>query len=278
MRACLALFWQALYTKKLQEGLSPTTVRSIHLRLHHALKDALRLGLAAVNVSEKVSPPRAAHHEMQTLSEEQARQFLQAAAGERFYVLYVLALTTGMREGELLALRWQDVDLEQALLQVRLTIQESRRQGEHGNLIGMYILVEPKTAKSRRRISLAPIAVSALRAHRKRQNEERLRLGPAWDTTYDLVFPNSIGRLMDPRNFLLLFRRILTRAGLPRLRFHDLRHTAATLLLRRGINPKVVAEMLGHASVRITLDIYSHVTPDMQETAAMVMEAVFGGS
>lgn len=182
-----------------------------------------------------------------------------------------------MREGELLALRWQDVDLEQALLQVRVTIQESRRQGENGKLVNVYILAEPKTAKSRRRISLAPVAVEALRAHRKRQNEERLLLGPAWDTTYDLVFPNTIGRLTDPHNFLVMFRRVLKKATLPRLRFHDLRHTAATLLLRRGINPKVVAEMLGHASVRITLDLYSHVAPDMQETAAMVMEAVFGG-
>ena len=121
------------------------------------------------------------------------------------------------------------------------------------------------------------VAYTALRVHRVRQAEERLAIGSAWDTTYDLVFPNTIGKPMDGTNLLHYhFYPLLKRSGLPRIRFHDLRHTAATLLLGRGVNPKIVREMLGHASIGITLDIYSHVLPDMQQHAAAEMDAALG--
>lgn len=257
---------QALYTAKLAEGLSTTTVNHLHQVLHRALDTALRLDLVVRNVCERIDPPRMRHHEMTTLSEEQAHTLLVAAEGDRFETLYVLALATGMRQGELLALRWRDVDLEGGTLQVRATLQ---------NTATGFVFAEPKTAHSRRRIALSRTAIAALKRHRLRQAEERLRLGPAWHEM-DLVFPNSIGKPMDGLHLLQRnFYPLLEKAGLPRMRFHDLRHTAATLLLGRGINPKIVSEMLGHSQVGITLDLYSHVTPHMQQQAADAIDAAF---
>lgn len=259
---------QSFLTKKQKEDLSSTTVRSIHGVLHRALADAERMGLVQRNVTKQVRPPRRNTAEIQTMNEDEAQRFLAATVGSRFEALYVLALTTGMREGELLGLRWQDLYLEEAYLQVRMAVQEAEKG---------YIIAEPKTAFSRRRISLTPTAVEALRIHRIRQKEERLQCGAAWDTTQDLVFPNTIGGLMIPHNLAKRdFKRILQSAGLPDLHFHCLRHTAATLLLRRGVHAKVVSEMLGHADISITLRIYAHVTPTMQQTAVDVMEHIFG--
>lgn len=256
---------QRLYSQKLEEGLSPTTVFYLHAVLHRALGQAERWGLVARNVASLVTPPRAARQEMKTLSPEEARRFLEAAQGERLYALYVLAITTGMRLGELLALRWRDVDLERGVLRVTATLQKTRDG---------YLFAEPKTERSRRQVVLSPSAIEALREHRLRLLEERLRLGDAWED-HDLVFPNEIGRPLDRTNVShRSFERILKRAGLPRLRFHDLRHTAATLLLGQGVHPKVVADMLGHSTISVTLDLYSHSTPAMHRQAALALEAV----
>jgi integrase len=258
---------QLFYTRTLASGLSPTTVHHVHGVLHRALDDAERMGLVHRNVSEQVRAPRRNAAEMQTLTEAQAQLFLETVANDRFAALYVLALTTGMREGELLALRWQDVDLERATLQVRLNVQETT---------GRYILAEPKTAYSRRSIALCAMAIDALLQHRARQNAERLHLGAGWDTSLDLIFPNAIGGIMIPHNLAKRsFKRHLARAGLPNIRFHDLRHTAATHLLSRGVHPKVVSEMLGHADIAITLRVYAHVMPHMQRMAADVMDRIY---
>lgn len=259
---------QAFYARKLDEGLSRSTVHHLHGVLHRALKDALRMGLVQRNVTELVRAPRRTTREMAALSQEQAQKFLETVRGDRFEALYVLALTTGMREGELLGLRWQDVDLECATLHVYMSVQETS---------GRFILAEPKTAYSRRSITLALTAVEALQLHRIRQNEERLKLGAAWDTSLDLVFPNRFGGLMVPDNLAKRsFKRHLLEAGLPEIRFHDLRHTAATLLLSQGVHPKVVSETLGHADISITLRVYAHVTPNMQQAAADAMDRLFG--
>lgn len=259
---------QTLWARELEAGKSPTTVRRLHMVLHKALADALRLGLVQRNVTELVDPPRAAQHEMLVLTPEQVHALLATAEDSRLEALYVLALSTGMREGELLALRWRDVDLDAASLQVRHTLQKLPHED--------FVFAEPKTRRSRRKIVLPGAAVSALRKHRTRQLEERLQLGPIWDDL-DLVFSNTLGRPMDSSHLLHReFQPLLKRAGLPQVRFHDLRHTAATLLLSKGINPKIVSEVLGHASVAITLDLYSHVLPDMQQQAAAAMDAVLG--
>lgn len=259
---------QALYSTKLQEGLSQTTVRHLHMTLHGALESALRLGLVQRNVCDMVNAPRMRRVEMVTLSPEQARTLLEAARGDRFEAIYTLALTTGMREGELLSLRWRSLDLEQGTLQVRTTI---RRTTEG------FTVTEAKSARSRRKLLLTPNAVDALRRHREIQLIERAQLAEAWEDN-DLVFPNTIGRPVEAGNFLRRhYRPLLKRLGFPPVRFHDLRHTAATLLLLQGIHPKIVSEMLGHASVSITLDLYSHVLPDMQRDAMEAMARLFEG-
>lgn len=259
---------QLFYTRKLGEGLSHSTVHHIHGVLHRALKDALLMGLVQRNVSDMVRAPRRSNREMATLSDSQAKQFLAAVKDDRFAALYVLALTTGMREGELLGLRWQDLDLDRATLQVRMNVQEAD---------GKFIVAETKTAYSRRSIALTKKAVAALRQHKAKQDQDRTALGDAWNAKLDLVFPNRLGGIMIPDNLAKRsFKRALGRIGLPLdVRFHDLRHTAATLLLSRGVHPKVVSEMLGHADISITLRVYAHVTPHMQQAAVQVMDALF---
>ena len=235
--------------------------------IHKALDNALRLGLVQRNVADLVHPPRIKRQEMSTLSAQQARLLLAAAEGERFEALFVLAVTTGMREGELLGLQWADVDFDGGMLRVERTL----------NVIsGKLFFAEPKTELSRRRLVLSERAIQALATHRERQLCERRWLGEAWDDL-GLVFPNTIGRPEDPRSFTRReFAPLLCKAGLPHIRFHDLRHTAATLLLEEGINPKVVQEMLGHAHISITLGLYAHVTPKMLHAAARTMDDLFG--
>jgi integrase len=259
---------QALYADRLASGRSPTTVRSIHAVLHTALEAAVKWGLVARNVSDLVSAPRPHRKEMLVLNRDQARTFLDIAQGDRLQALYVTALTCGMREGELLALRWRDVDLEAGHLQVRNTLQK---------LPGQPPVIAPvKTDYSRRKINLSATAAEALGAHRTRQIEERLAKGPAWED-WELVFCTTTGTPLNGKSLLQRgLRPLLKRADLPPLRVHDLRHSCATLLLLQGVHPKIVSEMLGHASVAITLQIYSHVLPDMQKQATEAMDRLFG--
>jgi integrase len=260
---------QAFYTGKLSAGYAPATVHNMHATLQNALAQALQLGLVARNVATMVTPPRVKRNEMAILSEEQARQLLRAVRGHRLESLIILALATGMREGELIALRWSDVDLDHATLRVRQTLHRALKGFVHD---------EAKTAHSRKTIALSTSVVSALRHHYRMQAEERLSLGPVWEES-GLVFSNEAGGRLS----LTLFRsrswfgRLTRQANVPPIRFHNLRHTAATLLLARGVNPKVVSEMLGHANVGITLSLYGHVTPHMQHAAAETMERVLTG-
>ncbi len=256
---------QKLYSQKLSAGLSSMSVRHLHAVIHRALAQALRWGMVATNVADATDPPRVERRELHVLTIEQARRLMEAARGARFEALYVLALSTGLRQGELLGLHWKEVDLENGYLSVVGTLQRSH----HGLAIS-----EPKTARSRRKVMLTQAATNALRQHRIRQMEERLKAGPLWEDS-GLAFPNETGKPMDAGNLLRRdFSPLLKRAGLSHIRFHDLRHTAATLLLSQGINPKVIQEMLGHSSITLTLDTYSHVLPTMQREAREAMEAV----
>jgi integrase len=259
---------QRLYAERLKAGLSPTTVHHLHAVLHKALDQAVRWNLVSRNVGDLVDPPRIARHEMATLSPEQARALLAAADGNRLEALYVLALTTGLREGELLGLKWKNIDFDGSALEVRGSLQRVQA--------GL-VVAEPKTPKSRRRVGLTSAALTALRRHKVVQAAERLRLGSAWRNS-EMVFTDEAGAPIDATKFLRnSFAPLLQAAGLHPMRFHDLRHTAATLLLGRGIHPKIVSEMLGHSQVAITLDLYSHVTPTMQREATAAMEAIVGG-
>jgi len=252
-----------LYAQKLADGLSPQMVRYIHVTAHKALQNALHVGLVQRNVASFATAPRKQRRKMHVFNAEQARTFLEAARGDPFEALYVLAITCAMRLGELLALQWSDVDLEAGHLQVRTSVRKHRRR---------FAFNEPKTDHGRRKLALTHLAQEALQAHRDYQKGKRLAAGSAWNQT-DLVFCNEVGLPLDGISVMRYrYAPLIKSAGLPRIRFHDLRHTCATLLLLAGVHPKVVSEMLGHASITITLDLYSHVLPDMQREATSALD------
>ena len=223
------------------------------------LKPQWRTAYAAA----RLKLPRITREEIDPLTEEQSRQLLEAARGERLEALYVLALSTGMRQGELLALKWEDVDHEGGRLRVRRTLTHADKA---------IVLGEPKTKNSRRTIRLTKGTVSALQADLSRQLEEMERMGSLYQPG-GLIFATEAGTIINPSNLRnRSFKPLLKRAGLPEIRFHDLRHTCATLLLSKNVNPKVVSEMLWHSSISITLDIYSHLLPDMQEKSVVALK------
>jgi integrase len=254
---------QALYDKK-RSTMSPASVKLIHAVLHKALKQAQMWRLVRENVAEATVKPKVRAEEIRPLDTEQAKALLKAVAGDRHEALYTLALTTGARIGELLALRWTDLDTDAGILRIERT-RSAAKSGPR--------FTTPKGGKGRS-AHLTPRALEALRRHRISQNEERLKAGTSWADN-DLIFPTRKGALMRPSTVTDdHFKRLLEGVGLPRsVRFHDLRHTAATLLLGRGVHPKLVQEILGHSSIAITLDRYSHWIPSMGEQTAAAMEA-----
>ena len=250
---------RGFYREKLDSGLSPATVHKLHVVLHKALVQAVSDGLIPRNAAEGVKVPQTRRKEIHPLTPEQTHALLTAAHGDRLEALFVLAINTGLRQGELLALKWEDVELERGVLRVRHTLTRT------GGKVSVGV---PKTKKSRRSVELTPAAAEALRAHLSRQLEEMERVSSLYRPG-GLVFANESGGIINPSNLRnRSFARLLKLASLPPdTRFHDLRHTCATLLLSRNVNPKIVSEMLGHSSIAITLDTYSHVLPTMQESA-----------
>jgi integrase len=264
---------QSFYTNKIEEGLSTTTVISFHNVLHKALQTAVRWNLIAQNICDLVSPPRRKRFEIQPLSLEQAQQLLQAARGHHSEALFVLALATGMRRGELLGLKWQDINLQTGQLQVRriLTRVPSKLPGKG------FVEAEPKTEKGRRNITIPPFVIEALKQHRIKQLEAKLKAGTAWQE-HDYVFCTSIGTHLNPtRDVLDQLKQLLAKADLPDIRFHDLRHSSATILLSMDVHPKIVQEILGHSQISMTMDTYSHVLPTMQKIAMNKLNEAFQG-
>jgi len=204
---------------------------------------------------------------------------LIAADGDRFHALYVVALASGARQGELLALRWSDVDMDAGTIRITRTLICGARAGarkDNGVPQVEWTFTEPKTASSRRTIPIGRTAVEVLRRHRKAQAAERLLAGRAWHDG-DLVFATTIGTPVNSSNLRMLYYALLARSGLPRIRFHDLRHTAATLLLEAGVHPRAVADRLGHATPSLVMNTYGHVTERMQREATAAIDAVLGG-
>lgn len=239
-------------------GVSPRMRQFTHAVLHRALNQAVKWGLVDRNVCDAVDRPRVPRKELRTLNAEEAQRLLEAAKGDRLEALLVLALTTGMRQGELLGLQWEDVDLKTGTVYIRRTLLE---------LKGKLTLGETKSGRNRR-VDLPDIAVETLREHRKRMLAEG-HPGP-W------VFCDTQGGPIRKSNLTRRwFKPLLQRAGLPDIRFHDLRHTAATLLLTLGVHPKIVQERLGHSQISLTLDTYSHVLPSMQREAARKLDTLF---
>jgi integrase len=268
---------QRAHTALLHMGLAPATVGRAHATLRAALKQALRWQLIPSNPASLVTPPRVEPREMAALDAQQVRGFLQVATGTPLDALWVLAVTTGLRQGELLALRWSEVDLEGGSVRVTGTLT---RIGVDVPTTGLpkthRVTAPPKSARSRRRVEIGALALAALREHHRRQVEQCRHAGTLW-VDRNLVFAGATGGHLHPDQLNRELRALLAAAGLPTIRFHDLRHTAASLLLGRDVNPKKVSEMLGHSTVAITLDTYSHVSPTMHREAAQVMDDLLAG-
>ena len=258
---------QAFYSKKLSDGLSPKTINNIHGLLHKALSNAVKWNILPRNVCDAVTPPRILRKEKTVLTIEQAYTLLRQIKNHRMEALFTLAMVTGMRCGELLALRWQDIDLANCSLQVKRTVNYMKGYG--------HVESEPKTVKSRRQIRLPLFVVEVLLRHRTRQEEQRRESANAW-IDRDLVFTTAQGNYIALTTLRRAFNSVLKQAGLPHMRFHDLRHSAATILLSRGTHPKVVQEILGHSQIAMTLDVYSHVLPSMQEDVTKRWDDDFG--
>ncbi len=269
----------ALYAKLAESGakdgthgLSAMTIHHVHSCLHKACKDAVRWGHIARNPLDAADPPRKkgdGTREMRTWTKEQLKAFLETVKDERLYALWHTIAMTGMRRGEALGLRWSDVDLENARLSVRRALIPTNRE---------VVVSEPKTAKGRRVVALDPVTVEVLKAQAARQLDEQSERHEGWVET-GLVFTTENGAALDPESVSRYWRQAMKRAMLPPIRLHDLRHTHATLALQAGVHPKVVSERLGHATVSITLDTYSHAIPALQEEAAVLIAGlVFTGT
>jgi integrase len=258
----------ALYQQLLQRGVGPRTVQYVHATIRKALNDAVRWGLLVRNPANHAAAPRPHRTELRTWTADELHSFLESVRSDRLHAAWQLAALTGMRRGEVLGLRWADLDLEAGWLSVRQTLVVVDNQPR---------ISEPKTARGRRRIALDAETVAALRAHHTAQAAERLAAGPNWPNN-GLVFTRPDGAPLHPEYVRRQFDRLIQRAGLPRVHLHDLRHTHATLALQAGVHPKVISERLGHATVAMTLDIYSHAIPALQQDAAATVAALITGA
>ena len=250
---------ERFYADLINEGAGARSVRYIHRVLHRALEKAATSGQLPRNPAHGASLPRVVQPEMSALEESQVSQFLVTANGTRYEALYRLAIATGMRQGELLGLKWPDIDWNKGVIHVRRQVQRVTGKG--------FIFDEPKTRAGRRSVRVGQNVLQSLAQHKQRQELEIFYAGDRWHAN-DLVFPSTTGTPLDQRNLLRDYYAILKLAGLPRIRFHDLRHTAASLLISHETPINVVSAMLGHSKPSVTLDIYAHVYSGRQEQAA----------
>ena len=257
---------QRFMNRKLAANLSPRTVDICRCVLRQALNHALRWGIVSRNVAALVNPPKQKREIHRFLTPDEARGFLDVVRGERLEALFTVAVAVGLRQGEALGLRWRDVDLDSGTLTVRHGLQR---------IDGTLQIVEPKTALSRRTIALPAIALRALKDHRRRQLEERLLAGPLW-VDGDFVFASHTGTPLDARNVVRHFHTLRERAGLKWLRFHDLRHAFGSLLAAQGVHPRVAMELMGHSQLSVTMQIYTHVAPELAREAALSIDAALG--
>jgi integrase len=253
------------YTAMLDAGLSAASVAYHHRVLHIALATAVKWGLVARNVADAAEPPRSRRPEMQTWDEYELNKFLESARGSQYYALFYTALFTGMRRSELLALRWQDIDFIYGQINVSRSLHQLKDNS--------FVFTATKSAKSRRTIALPPSAFLVLESYRKAKEIECSMLNTTLKDS-GLVFCNLDGSPWRPNTVTRAWSTLAARAGVKVIRLHDARHTHASLMLKQGIHPKIVQERLGHASISMTLDTYSHVAPGLQETAARSFDTI----
>jgi integrase len=257
---------KTFYNKKLADGLATKTVNSIHGLLHVAFDSAVSWGYVNRNIVDVVDPPKIVSRKGVFITIEQAKILLEHVKAHRLEVFLTMEIVTGMRRGELLAMRWSAVDLNRRIAVVLATVDYIPHFG--------YVETEPKTKAGKRPISLPPFLVEMLKEHKDRQEAQRLKVGEKWENK-DLVFPDLHGGYFNPRYLEKTFKKIIIESGLPEIHFHDLRHSAASILLSMGINIKVIQELLGHSNISITLDTYSHLLPTMQDEAVNLWDQLF---
>jgi integrase len=257
---------QAFYASKLEDGFGANWVKKFHIVLHAALENAVRWNLVARNVCDLVTPPVPQQMKIQPLTPEQVRRLLGAARGHKLEALITLAVNTGMRRGELLGLHWQDIDFEAECLYVRRSVS---RVGTFG-----IKELDPKTQRSKRKIELSPFVVETLKRHQEQQQMMREKVGNRWKEQ-GIVFCNRYGGYIEVSNLHVAFKQLLESAELPDIRFHDLRHSVASILLSMEVHPKVVQELLGHSHISITIAIYSHLFPSLQKRAINRLDDLF---
>ncbi len=246
---------QSMYSRKLESGLSKRTVQYLHSVLRRSLNHAVTWGLIVRNPTDAVTPPKPQRKEPKTLTTAQAQLFLESITDPRWGTIYIVAILMGLRKSEILGLRWQDVDFKNNAISINNIIFEIQGKIHQGT---------PKSERSRRSVAMPMVVVSALTKYQQITNKSE-----------GLVFTTSSGKPISQRNLTRNFHGALKKVGLSRIRFHDLRHTAATLLLKENVHPKIVQEMLGHSTITLTLDTYSHVIPGMQKEAADKMDSLF---
>ena len=259
---------QGMYASLLKNGKSPRTVRQLHVILREALAHAVKWGLLARNPADATTRPRVEREELEMWDLPTIRRFLSIATGSRFEHVYRFAILTGMRRSELVGLRWEQVDLARGTVQVTRVLHRIAGQG--------LVSAPPKTARSRRLVDLGPVTVQLLHVVHDQQEELKLRAGDLWQETGH-VFTHEDGSPIPGDKPTKEFAGIVKKHGLPHLTFHGLRHAHATLMLSAGVNPKVTSERLGHSSIAMTMDIYSHVLPGLQKDAAKLVEEQLGG-
>lgn len=242
---------QSLYSKKLEDGFSKKTVHHLHATIRRVLNEAVKWGVLYSNPCSQVTPPRADKTPPNVWTIDEAQRFLSAVSGHRWHAIYLIALTTGARRGEILGMEWQNINWSKGSISILRTVSE---------LNGQIIISEPKTAKSRRVVTLPKVVLDALKPNQKPSG---------------LIFQTGKGTPIAPRNLVRHFHKVSDELGLPHIRFHDLRHTSATILLSKNVHPKKVQELLGHSSIVLTLDTYSHVIPSMHSETAEKMDEIF---
>ncbi len=269
---------QRLIDAKRASGLSVSTVTRVRAVLVQSLKQAEKWGIVARNVATLTDGPKQRNVEGRALTVDQARALLAAAAGDRLEALYVVLLSLGLRRGEALGLAWSDVDLDTGTLVVRRALKrEAVDPLDRERRSSRLVLGDVKTARSRRSLNLPAPVVDALRSHRARQLQERLRMGDSWRGS-ELIFTTEVGTPIEPRNFVRSMSALCKRAGLGHWHPHELRHSAASILLAQGVPLEVVSEILGHASIRLTKDIYGHLIGPQKQHAAEAMGAALWGA
>ncbi len=267
---------QKFLNAKFNDGLSAQTVCHLRTVLRSAFNQALKENIIGRNPAALVDPPRIPDRQMQPLSPDEARDLLQAVAEERLEAVFTVALSLGLRRGEILGLKWADVDFDERTMSISRSLQR---------VDGKLTEVETKTRRSRRTVAMPETVIASLRRHRARQAQERLAMGPDWHDG-DLIFTTELGTPVEPRNLLRTYERIVANANedrpaetkMRKVRFHDLRHSAASLLLAQGVPLRTIMEILGHSSIAMTANLYSHVLENLKRDAADAMDKVLAAT